>query len=64
MSPEDLPPPDSGSPSPRRALKFDPVPDPYLNRRASRTHRSMMPPSPTRSSPTLWMKQAWGCGRS
>ena len=29
-----------------------PVPEPYLNRRASRTHRSMMPPSLTRSSLT------------
>ena len=58
------PPPDSGSFSPRIALKFVPVPEPYLNRRASRdpevhdaavadevvVHRSEM-------------KQAWGCGR-
>ena len=41
-----------------------PVPEPYLNRRASRTHRSMMPPSLTRSSRMPWMKQACGCGCS
>ena len=45
-----MPPPDSFSPSPRSLEKFEPVPEPYLNRRASRTHRSMMPPSFTRSS--------------
>jgi hypothetical protein len=45
ISPLDLPPPDSGSFSARRLLKFVPVPEPYLKRRASRTHRSMMPPS-------------------
>ena len=63
IRPDERPPPDSRSPSPRMCEKFDPVPEPYLNRRASRTHRSMMPPSLTRSSPTLWMKQAcgWGC---
>ena len=64
ISPDDFPPPDSGSPSPRRALKFEPVPLPYLKMRASRTHRSMMPPSFTRSSVTSWMKQACGAGRS
>ena len=58
------PPPDRGSPSPRTCEKLDPVPEPYLKRRASRTQRSMMPPSFTRSSETLWMKQACGCGRS
>ncbi len=52
MSPEDLPPPDSGSLSPRRCEKLEPVPDPNLKRRASRTHRSMMPFSFTRSSST------------
>ena len=62
--PDDLPPPDRLSPSPRMRLKLDPVPDPYLNRRASRTHRSMIPPSFTRSSLTDWMKQACGCGCS
>ena len=63
ISPLLLPPPLRGSPSPRRWLKFVPVPLPYLNSRASRTHRSMMPPSFTRSSLTLWMKHAcgWGC---
>ena len=59
MSPEDFPPPESRSPSPRMAEKFDPVPEPYLKRRASRVHRSMIPPSETRSSVTDWMKQAW-----
>jgi integron integrase len=44
--------------------KFDPVPLPYLKRRASRTHRSMMPFSLTRSSSIDWMKQACGCGCS
>ena len=52
IRPDDLPPPDRLSPSPRKRLKFDPVPDPYLNSRASRTHKSMMPPSFTRSSLT------------
>ena len=64
ISPEERPPPESRSPSPRSAEKFEPVPEPYLNRRASRTHRSMMPPSLTRSSRTPWMKQACGCGCS
>ncbi len=53
ISPLLLPPPESFSPSPRRWLKFVPVPEPYLNSRASRTHRSMIPPSFTRSSETL-----------
>src|SRR5262245_57103442 len=64
IRPEDLPPPASFSPAPRRLEKLDPVPEPYLKRRASRTQRSMMPPSFTRSSATLWMKQACGWGRS
>jgi hypothetical protein len=64
ISPEDLPPPDNGSFSPRRAEKLLPVPEPYLKRRASRTQRSMMPPSLTRSSAIDWMKQACGWGRS
>src|SRR5262252_3951862 len=64
ISPEDLPPPESDSPSPRSFEKFDPEPDPYLKIRASRTHRSMIPPSLTRSSATDWMKQACGCGCS
>src|SRR6185503_6415005 len=59
MRPEDLPPPDSGSFSPRNAEKLEPVPDPYLKMRASRVQRSMMPPSFTRSSATDWMKQLW-----
>jgi hypothetical protein len=64
MSPDDLPPPESGSPSPLSAEKFVPVPEPYLKMRASRTHRSMIPPSLTRSSLMAWMKQACGAGRS
>ena len=64
ISPEERPPPESGSPLPRSFEKLVPVPEPYLNSRASRCQRSMMPPSFTRSSATDWMKQAWGCGRS
>src|SRR5215475_8929486 len=64
INPLDLPPPESGSPSPRSEEKFVPVPEPYLKMRASRTHKSMMPPSLTRSSLIDWMKQAWGDGRS
>ncbi len=64
IRPDDLPPPDRRSFSPRRSEKFEPVPEPYLKTRASRTHRSMMPPSLTRSSATDWMKQACGAGRS
>ena len=60
----DLPPPESFSLPPRSAEKFEPVPEPYLNKRASRTQRSMMPPSLTRSSLMPWMKQACGCGCS
>ena len=62
MRPELRPPPESFSFSPRRFEKLVPVPEPYLKRRASRVHRSMMPPSPTRSSRTPWMKHACGCG--
>ena len=62
--PDERPPPDSRSLAPRSEEKFVPVPEPYLNSRASRTHRSMMPLSLTRSSSTPWMKQACGCGRS
>ncbi len=50
IRPEEDPPPDSFSFSPRSFEKFVPVPEPYLNKRASRTQRSMMPPSLTRSS--------------
>ena len=64
IRPLERPPPERRSPSPRRLEKLVPVPLPYLNRRASRTHRSMMPPSFTRSSETDWMKQACGWGRS
>src|SRR3954453_4630265 len=64
ISPEERPPPDNFSPSPRNFEKLDPVPEPYLNRRASRTHKSTIPPSLTRSSETDWIKQACGCGCS
>src|SRR5271156_4287618 len=64
IRPEDLPPPESFSFSPLRQEKFVPVPEPYLKRRASRVHKSMIPPSLTRSSLTPWMKQACGCGCS
>src|SRR5215207_4829812 len=64
IRPDDLPPPDSLSPEPRMLEKFEPVPEPYLKRRASRIQRSMMPPSLTSSSDTPCMKQACGCGRS
>ena len=66
MRPDERPPPDRDSPSPRSLEKFVPVPDPYLNKRASRTHRSMMPCSLTRSSSIDWMKQAcgWGCSKA
>ena len=64
ISPDDLPPPASRSFSPRSDEKLVPVPEPYLNSRASRVQRSMIPPSLTRSSSTDWMKQACGCGCS
>ena len=64
IRPDDLPPPERGSLAALRAEKLVPVPEPYLKRRASRTHKSMMPPSFTRSSAIDWMKQACGCGRS
>ena len=63
ITPEDVPPPDSFSPSARRSEKFEPAPEPNLKMRASRSHRSMIPPGLTRSSSTLRMKQAWGAGR-
>ena len=50
MRPEDNPPPDNGSFSPRISEKLEPVPEPYLNKRASLVHKSMMPPSCTKSS--------------
>ena len=52
INPEERPPPDNGSPRPRKLEKLEPVPEPYLNKRASRVHRSMIPPSFTRSSLT------------
>ena len=64
MRPDERPPPERRSSAPRMAEKLEPVPEPYLKTRASRVHRSMMPPSFTRSSATDWMKQACGAGRS
>ncbi len=64
ISPEERPPPESRSPSPRNFEKFEPEPEPYLKIRASRTQRSMIPPGLTRSSATDWIKQACGCGCS
>ena len=62
MRPLEIPPPESFSLRPRTLEKLVPEPEPNLNSRASRTHRSMIPPGPTRSSLMLWMKQAevWG----
>src|ERR1700730_7006427 len=64
IRPEDFPPPERFSFSPRYVEKLEPVPEPYLKSLASRTQRSMIPPSLTRSSATDWMKQACGCGCS
>src|SRR4030095_796397 len=63
INPDDFPPPLKGSLAPLMLEKFEPVPEPYLNKRASRTHRSIIPPSFTRSSVTDWIKHAcgWGC---
>ena len=52
IKPDDLPPPLKFSPEPRRDEKFVPVPEPYLNSLASRFHKSIMPPSFTKSSVT------------
>ena len=60
--PLEMPPPDSDSREARTFEKFEPVPEPYLKSLASRVTRSMMPPSFTRSSSMLRMKQAWGWG--
>ena len=40
MRPLEVPPPESFSCLPRMLLKFEPVPDPYLKRRASLFTRS------------------------
>ena len=50
ISPDDFPPPDKFSPSPRIFEKLEPVPDPYLKSLASLVQRSIIPPSLTRSS--------------
>jgi hypothetical protein len=61
MSPEEVPPPESFSWRPRRALKLEPVPEPYLKSRASFFTSSKMD---MRSSLADWMKQAEHCGAS
>ena len=58
IRPEETPPPESGSDSPRKTEKLEPVPEPYLKSRASRVHKSMIPPSRTKSSLTDCMKHA------
>ena len=64
-SPLDVPPPESGSPLPRIFEKFDPVPEPYLNRRASLFQSPIIESvPPTKLSLTLWIKHACGCGCS
>src|SRR3989338_7170663 len=57
IKPEEVPPPESFSPVPRKLEKFVPVPLPYLNNLASRIHKSIIPPSFTKSSLMDWMKQ-------
>src|SRR5262249_34254637 len=59
MRPDVLPPRDRPPFPPGSLEKFVPEPEPYLKMRASRVHRSMIPPSFTRSSFTDWMKQLW-----
>ena len=59
VAPLEVPPLESFSCLPRMGLKFVPVPEPYLNSRASLVTRSMIPPGFTRSSPTEMMKQLW-----
>ena len=58
MEPDDFPPPESPSEAPLKFEKFVPVPDPYLNNLASLTHRSIIPPSLTKSSLIPCIKQA------
>ena len=60
-SPLELPPPDNGSPAPLILEKFEPVPEPYLNSRASLFQSPIIDSvPPTRESDTDWMKQACG----
>ena len=58
MTPLDTPPPESFSPSARKALKFEPVPEPPLKSFVSVTYSSEMEWSPRSLSWTLTMKQA------
>ncbi|CAI8348630.1 MAG: Uncharacterised protein [Bacteroidetes bacterium MED-G17] len=64
IKPLEYPPPDNFSLAPLILEKLVPTPEPYLNILASRTHKSMMPPSFTKSSSTDRMKHACGCGLS
>ena len=50
INPDDFPPPDRLSPAPLNCEKLDPVPEPYLKSLASLTHKSIIPPSFTKSS--------------
>src|SRR5690606_22614449 len=63
MRPEEIPPPCKDSPAARMELKLVPEPEPYLKIRPSLARRSYRPFSPSKSSSTAWMKQAWGWGR-
>ena len=57
--PEELPPPDRGSPAPLMLEKLEPVPDPNLNSSASRFHSPIIElVPPTNESLTDWIKQA------
>src|SRR5262245_57384700 len=60
IKPEDVPPPESFSMRPRSREKLVPVPEPYLNTRASLRASSKID---IRSSPIDWMKHADTCGR-
>src|SRR4051794_41540916 len=61
IRPLEVPPPESFSCLPRMLLKFDPVPEPYLKRRASDLTRSK---KPIRYSGTFLMKHAEHRGQS
>jgi len=58
--PDETPPPESFSLAALKREKLDPVPEPYLNKRASFVTRSIIPPSFTKSSFTSRIKQACG----
>ena len=57
--PEELPPPERGSPAPLMLEKLEPVPDPNLKSSASRFHNPIIElVPPTNESLTDWIKQA------